>query len=383
MWVVVGHVRHHPSVVLCLAISFQGSDCASYAGSCRRQNSFPSGSASTTQGTSGPWPMSMCVAPSAQKAGHFGLLVRSLWPQVEVQPVLGGLHAESGHEGDRRSATSRRAQFRGALVAARWRPRQDLGPEPGESFGVAAVDHDLGPNRSQWGSPRIMVSVRRMTDVPAALTGLLVVDLTTGVAGGYAGKLLADFGAEVVLVEPPGGSALRVRPPLTEGGASAWFTHLGGAKASCLPGDPDHARVLLRELCACADAMLVDGTSPWELPSPRPAHLDRGAAQPVRAHRSVRRLARQRPRHLGVGRLPALLRGPRPRAGVVARRPGRVARRCARRVRPARRAPRTAAQRLGAGGRGQRDRIRRWSPTPGWCRAGRRADRCSAGCRAT
>ncbi len=42
-----------------------------------------------------------------------------------------------------------------------------------------------------------------------ALTGFTVVDCSEGVAGGYAGRLLADLGARVVKVEPPGGERLR------------------------------------------------------------------------------------------------------------------------------------------------------------------------------
>jgi crotonobetainyl-CoA:carnitine CoA-transferase CaiB-like acyl-CoA transferase len=41
------------------------------------------------------------------------------------------------------------------------------------------------------------------------LAGVRVIELATGVAGAYAGKLLADFGADVVKVEPPGGDPLR------------------------------------------------------------------------------------------------------------------------------------------------------------------------------
>jgi crotonobetainyl-CoA:carnitine CoA-transferase CaiB-like acyl-CoA transferase len=43
----------------------------------------------------------------------------------------------------------------------------------------------------------------------AALAGLRALDLSTTLAGAHVGQLLADFGAEVVGVEPPGGSPLR------------------------------------------------------------------------------------------------------------------------------------------------------------------------------
>ena len=41
------------------------------------------------------------------------------------------------------------------------------------------------------------------------LAGLLVVEIGTGIAAGYAGKLFVDGGAQVVKVEPPDGDPLR------------------------------------------------------------------------------------------------------------------------------------------------------------------------------
>ena len=46
----------------------------------------------------------------------------------------------------------------------------------------------------------------------APLDGLRVVDSTNG-RGELCGRLLADLGADVILVEPPGGSTLRQRHP--------------------------------------------------------------------------------------------------------------------------------------------------------------------------
>ncbi|MGE0034615.1 MAG: CaiB/BaiF CoA transferase family protein [Xanthobacteraceae bacterium] len=50
---------------------------------------------------------------------------------------------------------------------------------------------------------------------PAALAGLRVLDLSTNHAA-YAGRLLADLGAEVVRVEPPSGSPVRRLEPLQQ-----------------------------------------------------------------------------------------------------------------------------------------------------------------------
>jgi crotonobetainyl-CoA:carnitine CoA-transferase CaiB-like acyl-CoA transferase len=48
--------------------------------------------------------------------------------------------------------------------------------------------------------------------VLGVLDGIRVLELSNGVAGAQAGQFLADFGADVVQVEPPGGSPLRAEP---------------------------------------------------------------------------------------------------------------------------------------------------------------------------
>jgi len=54
------------------------------------------------------------------------------------------------------------------------------------------------------------------------LGGITVLDLSTYVAGPYAGSLLADFGAEVIKVEPPDGDALRHFPSTLEAESRAF-----------------------------------------------------------------------------------------------------------------------------------------------------------------
>jgi crotonobetainyl-CoA:carnitine CoA-transferase CaiB-like acyl-CoA transferase len=49
--------------------------------------------------------------------------------------------------------------------------------------------------------------------LPAALDDLTVLDLSQGLAGPICAKILADFGADVIKVEPPEGDAARMMPP--------------------------------------------------------------------------------------------------------------------------------------------------------------------------
>lgn len=68
----------------------------------------------------------------------------------------------------------------------------------------------------------------------AALDDLRVLDLSTGVAGPFCGRLLAGFGADVLKIEPPGGEEGRDLPPLFDGvqgpERSAFFRWLNAGK---------------------------------------------------------------------------------------------------------------------------------------------------------
>ena len=71
----------------------------------------------------------------------------------------------------------------------------------------------------------------------SALTGFRVVELAGSVAGEYCGKLLADFGAEVIKIEAPGGGSptRAMAPILGDGGGcenSALFAYLNTNKQS-------------------------------------------------------------------------------------------------------------------------------------------------------
>jgi benzylsuccinate CoA-transferase BbsE subunit len=103
---------------------------------------------------------------------------------------------------------------------------------------------------------------------PRALDGLRVIDLS-GPTGNYCGKLLAELGADVVLVEPPGGTELRGRAPFVPGldgePASAAFLYLNTGKRSvCADLQRDDDLPFLRALLSGAD-LVIETTAPGTL----------------------------------------------------------------------------------------------------------------------
>ncbi len=89
------------------------------------------------------------------------------------------------------------------------------------------------------------------------LSELRVVEIGSSDALCYCGKLFADFGAEVIKVEPPGGDAARQIAPLVECGEgkpeSGYFAWLNTNKRSITadldkPADTARIRALLANL---------------------------------------------------------------------------------------------------------------------------------------
>ena len=93
------------------------------------------------------------------------------------------------------------------------------------------------------------------------LSGYRVLDLTDE-RGMIAGRMLADLGADVVQVEPPGGSAARRCAPLEADGGSLFFDAYAANKRG-VAADPDAAdgQRLIRELAATAD-ILIESADP-------------------------------------------------------------------------------------------------------------------------
>ncbi len=113
-----------------------------------------------------------------------------------------------------------------------------------------------------------------MPELP--LSELRVVEIGSGDALDYCGKLFSDFGAEVIKVEPPGGDPMRRIAPLVDAGdgchESACFAWLNTNKRS-ITADLDRAADVdaIRALLATAD-LLLDGRPPAVIESSRLSH---------------------------------------------------------------------------------------------------------------
>jgi len=92
------------------------------------------------------------------------------------------------------------------------------------------------------------------------LAGLKVLDLTSSIAGPYAGQLLADLGATVVKIEKPGtGDDARAWGPPFLHGESLWFMSVNRGKHSVtLDFSVPQGQEILRKLVAGCDVILVN-----------------------------------------------------------------------------------------------------------------------------
>ena len=102
----------------------------------------------------------------------------------------------------------------------------------------------------------------------SALTGMRVVELASERIA-YAGKLLGDMGADVVLVEPPGGEPSRGYPPFVndepmEDGSLYWWHYNTSKRSVVLDLERDAARDAFKKLVASAD-VLIESETPGRL----------------------------------------------------------------------------------------------------------------------
>lgn len=93
---------------------------------------------------------------------------------------------------------------------------------------------------------------------PAALEGVHVLDLTANYSA-YAGRLLADLGADVIRIEPPSGSPLRRMPPLRQARSDHSFAHAffdAGKRSVVLDLEAPSGRESLLGLAAASDVII-------------------------------------------------------------------------------------------------------------------------------
>jgi formyl-CoA transferase len=98
-----------------------------------------------------------------------------------------------------------------------------------------------------------------------ALSGLKVLELGQLIAGPFAGKTLADFGADVIKVEPPGdGDPLRKWRMLHDGTSVWWQVQSRNKKSIVLDLRTDEGRAAARALALEAD-VLIENFKPGTL----------------------------------------------------------------------------------------------------------------------
>jgi crotonobetainyl-CoA:carnitine CoA-transferase CaiB-like acyl-CoA transferase len=91
------------------------------------------------------------------------------------------------------------------------------------------------------------------------LKGIRVLDFGRYIAGPYCAALLADYGADVIRIEAPGGNDDRYTVPVAEDGSGAMFMQMNRAKR-CLtlkPGSPE-GREIVRRLVETADVVIAN-----------------------------------------------------------------------------------------------------------------------------
>jgi formyl-CoA transferase len=97
------------------------------------------------------------------------------------------------------------------------------------------------------------------------LKGIKVLELGSLIAGPYASALLAQFGAEVIKIEPPGrGDPLRTWRKIHDGTSLWWYAQARNKKSVTLDLKSDEARAIVRRLAKEAD-IVVENFRPGTL----------------------------------------------------------------------------------------------------------------------
>lgn len=91
------------------------------------------------------------------------------------------------------------------------------------------------------------------------LTGIRVLDFGRYIAGPYCGALLADYGADVIRIEAPGGNEDRFSVPVADDGSGAMFLQMNRNKRSLgLKPGSEEGREIVRRLVCGADVVIAN-----------------------------------------------------------------------------------------------------------------------------
>jgi crotonobetainyl-CoA:carnitine CoA-transferase CaiB-like acyl-CoA transferase len=96
-----------------------------------------------------------------------------------------------------------------------------------------------------------------------ALAGITIIEIAERVAGEKAGKLLSDFGAEVIKVERPGGAPTRAMGPHKDGQSTVFGFFNTNKKSVVLDLADSSDRATLDKLLARAHALIDDHDEAW------------------------------------------------------------------------------------------------------------------------
>src|SRR5688572_18102432 len=101
-----------------------------------------------------------------------------------------------------------------------------------------------------------------------ALEGLRIIEFCDE-TGSYCGRLLADLGAEVIKVEPPGGGRQRHTPPYLKVAPEsvdtslAFWVHNTSKKSVVLDLETAEGQAAAHDLALSADAVIEDNPVGW------------------------------------------------------------------------------------------------------------------------